>query len=277
MPEDEGDDSALSKVFVEHCDLQHEAILEIGCGSSHEMSRILSKIYDRPVAAIDIDPGMLTRAKHAKGFECVDYLAMNACNLMFKNQSFDTIVLFNALHFITSIEKFFTEARRVLTPSGKIIVISKDMPKLAIPDDSSFSSSSAETVDDMLNEALGLLVEVFHQELVEHWSLEISDNHRRYCDPSQANLSKILCGLVRLDDIMSDRLLPILELQETISKWRVAQKYINKNGWDAFEEHFSRFLSDVALILGIAEKDLYFEDIPLIMKSRFCVQIHSKI
>lgn len=98
-------------------------ILDAGCGSG-VMVDWISKRFDAEVSGIDLSPYAIKKAKKRyKGkFFCGDLEKTN-----FKENSFDTILLFDVLEHIVYPKKVFRELKRILKPKGNIIIISPNM------------------------------------------------------------------------------------------------------------------------------------------------------
>ncbi len=59
---------------------------------------------------------------------CVDAMAFP-----FKNQALDTIIMIGALHHLKNVDKYFSEARRVLKKGGKILMVEPYISFLSYP------------------------------------------------------------------------------------------------------------------------------------------------
>lgn len=61
-------------------------------------------------------------AKKRFEWKAVQFLEMNAENLEFEDDSFDTVCISHALHHLASINKVITEMKRVLKKGGNFIL-----------------------------------------------------------------------------------------------------------------------------------------------------------
>ena len=73
------------------------------------------------VVATDFAPKMIETARKAKYPENVHFEVADATSLRFEDDSFDVVVIANALHIIPNPEKALAEIRRVLKEGGVLI------------------------------------------------------------------------------------------------------------------------------------------------------------
>lgn len=94
-------------------------VLEVACGSGAGLgylSRIAGSLH-----AGDISGPILERARAHYGGR-LQLHQFDAQALPFESGSFDVIILFEALYFITAPERFAAECRRVLRPGGMVLI-----------------------------------------------------------------------------------------------------------------------------------------------------------
>ena len=97
-------------------------LLEIGVGTGSHLG-----LYRRhEVTGIDISSCMLDRAKCRTSR--VRLLAMDGENLEFATGSFDYAVLSHVLSVTPSPERMLLEARRVVRPGGRVLILNHDSP-----------------------------------------------------------------------------------------------------------------------------------------------------
>lgn len=102
-----------------HC--KGKDVLEVACGAGAGLG-YLSKIA-KNLAAGDISDDILKIArKHYKNR--VNLSQFDACAMSFPDQSFDVILVFEAIYYFPDIEKFIKECIRILRPGGKILIVS---------------------------------------------------------------------------------------------------------------------------------------------------------
>jgi SAM-dependent methyltransferase len=92
-------------------------VLEAACGSGPGLAYLAGK--SRSLKAGDYSAEVLARAKAPPG---VELKVFDAQAMPFPNASFDVVILFEALYYIPSAEKFAAEAARVLRPGGLLLI-----------------------------------------------------------------------------------------------------------------------------------------------------------
>ena len=75
----------------------------------------------KSVIATDFAPKMIETARKAKNPSNLSFEVADATSLRFEDNSFDTVVIANALHIIPNPEKALEEIRRVLKDDGVLI------------------------------------------------------------------------------------------------------------------------------------------------------------
>jgi SAM-dependent methyltransferase len=95
-------------------------VLEAGCGVGPGLGLLAGTA--RSVRAGDFSPTMVALAnKHYQGR--IDVTQFDAQSLPFQDQSFDTILLFEAIYYVPDTEQFVRECRRVLRPDGRVLIV----------------------------------------------------------------------------------------------------------------------------------------------------------
>ena len=96
-------------------------VLEVACGCA-EFSLCAAKTAES-VTGIDLD--YLRLPPQARKTEDFAFAIMDATNMTFADESFDTVVMYNAVgHLCAVLEKVLKECLRVTKPGGAIFVIS---------------------------------------------------------------------------------------------------------------------------------------------------------
>lgn len=127
-------------------DLQGKTVLSLGCGSGEDSGYLKKQGAARSVG-MDISKGLIAIAKKDHP-EC-EFVVGDMEQLPFSDGEFDLVYSSFALHYLSTYEKAFNEAHRVLKPGG-ILVFSAGHP----------ISSAMETVvdnDDIRDKRLGLV------------------------------------------------------------------------------------------------------------------------
>jgi SAM-dependent methyltransferase len=115
--------SLTDKIFTALGQVNGKRVCEIGCGSGG-LTRELA-IRGAYVSASDVSAEAVKHARKInEGFipKQVDLNEMDACNLLYNNESFDLVVGISVLHHI-DIDKATREINRVLKPGGKAVFI----------------------------------------------------------------------------------------------------------------------------------------------------------
>lgn len=94
-------------------------VLELATGTG----LIAKNVADaaKRVIATDYAPKMIAQAKKGSVPTNVKFTVMDACNIKFEDNSFDVVIISNALHVMPNPEKALTEIKRVLKPEGVLI------------------------------------------------------------------------------------------------------------------------------------------------------------
>lgn len=98
---------------------EHEYVLDLGCGTGEFSEFFGNKSY----TGIDIDPANIKYAQ--KKYRNKKFLAADAKNLPFSQDYFDKILVVGVFHHLsgTDTDQVMTEVKRVLKPSGKILIM----------------------------------------------------------------------------------------------------------------------------------------------------------
>ena len=100
--------------------LNGKSVLEIGCGCA-EFSVMASKKANT-VECIDLDNSRLL--PEVNGIDNLSFHIMDAANLLFTDESFDTVAIYNAIgHLSAIIEQIIHESIRVLKNGGVFIIM----------------------------------------------------------------------------------------------------------------------------------------------------------
>lgn len=94
-------------------------VLELATGPGMIAKHIASSA--KRVTATDFAPKMIETAKKGSVPENVSFEVADATNLRYQNDSFDLVVIANALHIIPEPEKALAEIDRVLKANGTLI------------------------------------------------------------------------------------------------------------------------------------------------------------
>jgi len=97
-------------------------VLEVGCGAGMGLPGLAD--VARLVQAGDVDRENLRAARAACASHTnVAVRAFHAGDLPFPSESFDLVLLFEAIYYVPDVRRFFEEAKRVLRPGGKLLIV----------------------------------------------------------------------------------------------------------------------------------------------------------
>jgi ubiquinone/menaquinone biosynthesis C-methylase UbiE/DNA-binding MarR family transcriptional regulator len=95
---------------------------DLGCGTGH-LSEAIAPVV-KQVIAVDESGAMLTSAKRRlAAFENVDVRSGSVEELPIEDGALDVALLFMVTHFVLEPAKVLTEARRVLKPAGRLVIL----------------------------------------------------------------------------------------------------------------------------------------------------------
>jgi len=99
-------------------------VLDLACGTGELLQRIMEDAPEAGLTGVDLAPNMVDRARHklAERSE-VQIQQADAHDLPFADESFDVVVCANTFHYFTHPEQVLREARRVLRPGGRLVLL----------------------------------------------------------------------------------------------------------------------------------------------------------
>lgn len=111
-----------------------QRILEVGVGTGLSLPKFRS---DARVVGIDLSPDMLAKARRrveAQGLGQVEALhEMNAEDMGFADDSFDSVVVMYAVSVVSDLTRLFAEIRRVCVTGGDIVVVNHFASRGGLP------------------------------------------------------------------------------------------------------------------------------------------------
>lgn len=94
-------------------------VLEVACGTGQGLGYLARRA--KSLVAGDYTQAILDIARRHYGNR-IDLRLMDAQALPFSGGSWDVIILFEAIYYLPSPEKFYSECRRVLRPGGRLLI-----------------------------------------------------------------------------------------------------------------------------------------------------------
>lgn len=93
-------------------------VLESACGTGQITFRLAEKVNHW--TATDFSPKMVEQSRKRNKFENISFSVEDATALSYDDNTFDAVVISNALHIMPNPEKALQEIHRVLKPDGKL-------------------------------------------------------------------------------------------------------------------------------------------------------------
>lgn len=119
--------NARRQIFQDMPFHSKQKVLFVGVGTGADIELVNHSTLD--ITAIDFSPDMLKKARAKFKSTPINFLEMDAQNMIFNNKSFDYVVGSLILSVVPDADKCFQEMVRVLNQSGKIIIFDKFTPK----------------------------------------------------------------------------------------------------------------------------------------------------
>ena len=149
--------AAINVFAVQQLDLRPvDRVLEIGFGGGVTLPSLLKT--SSFVAGVDRSPDVVSRAtaRFAQAVRAgrADFRVGTVEALPFEARSFDKVCTVNTVYFWSSLQQGFAEIRRVLTPSGRVVIgfLPKErMDRMEMPTDI-FTSRSPDSITAALSE-----------------------------------------------------------------------------------------------------------------------------
>ena len=99
--------------------VRHKTVLELATGTGLIAKHIVNAAAH--IEATDASPEMITEAKRDNRSAKLHFSVQDMFRLPYANQSFDVVIVSNALHIVPQPEKALAEIRRVLKDDGVLI------------------------------------------------------------------------------------------------------------------------------------------------------------
>jgi ubiquinone/menaquinone biosynthesis C-methylase UbiE len=100
---------------------QDKDVLEAACGSGQGLGYLAGKA--KKVIGLDIDSKLVKLSQeYYEDRENIQIRQGDAQDLPFSDQSFDVVIMFEAIYYLPAPEKFISEAYRVLKKSGILVI-----------------------------------------------------------------------------------------------------------------------------------------------------------
>ncbi|MCZ6722445.1 MAG: methyltransferase domain-containing protein [Gammaproteobacteria bacterium] len=103
-----------------------QAVLDLGCGGGHLVRDLALAVGDSGrVVGLDASTDQLGSAgEFCAGLSAVELMQADATDLPFEDASFDSLASIQMLEYVPDVDGAIAEARRVLKPGGKAVLVS---------------------------------------------------------------------------------------------------------------------------------------------------------
>ena len=99
-------------------------VLDVATQEGDFVQILIENLQDyTEIVGVDINERVIETARGAMGQEDIRFLVMNAEQLDFKDESFDTVSISASLHHLSDIRRVLEEMERVLKPDGHFIIV----------------------------------------------------------------------------------------------------------------------------------------------------------
>lgn len=122
-PDDEPDRYCIQLYHrtASQADLAGKRVLEVSCGHGGGASYLVRTLQPAAYTALDLNPAGIEVCRKTHVLPGLDFVAGDAQNLPFPDQSFDAVINIEASHCYPSPPRFFSEVARVLRPGGHLL------------------------------------------------------------------------------------------------------------------------------------------------------------
>ena len=96
-------------------------VLEVACGSGQGVGYLGG--LSRSIVAGDYSESILAIARKTYG-DRFPFRRFDAQKMPFPAESFDVVLIFEAIYYLPDVEEFFRECRRILRPGGTVLIAS---------------------------------------------------------------------------------------------------------------------------------------------------------
>lgn len=151
----------LYNYVAQDIDTKGKDILEVGCGRGGGLSYINRSFSPNTATGLDLNDSAIEFCKEYYSSEKIHFLQGNAQSLSFQNNSFDIVINVESSHRYPKMDKFTSEAHRVLKQGGLFLFTDfrpkKELDNLAaLLKNSKFRTLKYEVITSNILEALKL-------------------------------------------------------------------------------------------------------------------------
>ncbi len=99
--------------------IKNKNVLELATGTGIIAKNVADSA--KHITATDFSEKMIEQAEKNINISNLDFSVEDACNLPYENNTYDVVIIANALHIMPNPEKALVEIKRVLKPDGVLI------------------------------------------------------------------------------------------------------------------------------------------------------------
>ncbi len=142
-------DHISNALTIQHAHLQeNDILLDIGCGSGTACRQAAKLITNGTIIGVDPTPSMIRYAKDLTNDAVIQFMAGSAENIPLDDHSVTVCTAINSLHHWHNYQKGFQEIKRVLTPTGCLII----SDEIVIDDSCGHGAGPLSKPDKVINE-----------------------------------------------------------------------------------------------------------------------------
>src|SRR5438067_1206501 len=103
-----------------------QRVLDIACGAGYGTNLLAQSAAE--ATGIDIDAGVIRRARKKYRRDNLDFVAGDCCEMPLEAASFDVVVANEMIEHIEDHDRFMNEVTRVLKPGGTLLISTPNKP-----------------------------------------------------------------------------------------------------------------------------------------------------
>jgi ubiquinone/menaquinone biosynthesis C-methylase UbiE len=113
-----------------------QRVLDVGCGWGGTIASLNEELSSASLVGLNIDARQIARARarvKARHGNSIDFVEGDACAMPFDSGTFDVVIALECAFHFSDRSRFLSEARRVLSPGGRLVVADFVPAPLTVP------------------------------------------------------------------------------------------------------------------------------------------------